>query len=81
MKIFINSQCSFLSELCLAGNFENLLLSFGSSLESYLKTQDLPQNGKFDSSPVMVLAGTRRFVMLFKQDTGTDSGIDFPGMV
>lgn len=81
MKIFINGQCPFLSGLRLAGNFENILLSFGSSLESYLKTRDLPQNGKLDSSPVTVLAGTRRFMMLFKQAAGTGSETDFPGMV
>jgi len=79
MNIFINCKCSFLSEFCLVENFENILLSFGSRLERYLKAWDLPQNGKFDSSPATVLAGNRHFMVLFEKDTGTDCGIVFPG--
>lgn len=61
------------------GNFENILLSFGSRLEIYLKAWDLPQDGKCDSSPATVLAGSGRFMVLFRKDTGTECGIDFPG--
>lgn len=79
MNIFISCKCPFVSELCLVGNFENILLSFGSRLERYLKARDLPRNGKIDLSPAMVFAGNGRFMVLFKKDTGTDCGIDFPG--
>lgn len=79
MNIFINCKCLFLSELCLLGNFENTLLSFGSRLERYLKAWDLPQNGKFYSSPATVLAGNVCFMVFLKKYMGTDCGIDFPG--
>lgn len=78
MSIFVR-KCPFLSKLSLVGNFENILISFGFRLESYLKTRVLPQNGKFKFSPAMVLAGNRHFMVLFRKDMGTDCGIDFPG--
>lgn len=77
--LFSKSEKILFSKLCLAGNNENILLSFAFRWERYLRTRDLPQNGKSKSSPATVLAGNRHSVVPFKKDRGADYGIVFPG--